>query len=73
MAARVTWTRTAREQLREAARLLRPDDPQIGSALREEAKKAARSIAAFPEIGRVVPELEDPLVRELIVWPGDTE
>lgn len=70
MATRVTWTKTAREQLREAARRLRLDDPKIGLALREETKKAARSIRTFPEIGRVVPELEDPLVRELIVWHG---
>lgn len=70
MATRVTWTKSAREQLREAAGLLRLDDPQSSSALREEVKKAQRSIRSHSEIGRKVPELENPLVRELIVWHG---
>lgn len=67
MAYPVRLSRSARRDLEEIVRYISLDDAgraaEFGRLLIEKAK----ALGDFPEIGRVVPELGDPTVREIIV------
>ncbi|HEX6100054.1 MAG TPA: type II toxin-antitoxin system RelE/ParE family toxin [Thermoanaerobaculia bacterium] len=44
------------------------DSPRYAAALIRDAREAARSLQQFPKRGRIVPEENDPNVRELFVF-----
>jgi len=70
MAARrrqIVWTRRAREGLDDAIAYIAKDSPQNALELLEQALAVAESLDRFTERGGMVPELEDPTVRELFV------
>ena len=67
MARRITWTESAWQELECAASFIERDSPRYAAALVTEAKDAARSLRKFPRMGRIVPEVRDESVRELIV------
>jgi plasmid stabilization system protein ParE len=46
---------------------IRRDSPSAAETFLQRVFTAVRSLPAFPERGRVVPELEDPSVREIFV------
>jgi toxin ParE1/3/4 len=64
---RVTWTDEARSALDEAVSYIAQDSPQGARSVLEQALEAAASLAAMSERGRVVPEQDDPAIRELFV------
>ena len=68
MARRVVWTKPGWANLEAAAEYLAQDSPRYAAALVRETREAARSLANFASRGRVVPEINDPSVRELFVW-----
>ena len=67
MAQRVAWTETAWRDLERIADYIAEDSPGYAAALVRRVRDRARSLEEMAERGRVVPELEEPPVRELIV------
>ena len=67
MARKVKWTEAAWSDLEEAADYIAKDSPHYAAAFVRETRDAARSLAYLAERGRVVPEFDDPSIRELFV------
>jgi plasmid stabilization system protein ParE len=63
----VTWSRSAESALDEVVTHINQDSPANARQVLVAALKAAASLAALAERGRVVPELADPTIRELLV------
>jgi len=61
------WTETAWRDLEEVADYIAKDSSHYGAAFVREARDAARTLAYLSERGPVVPEFNDPSVRELFV------
>ena len=71
MAARVrevVWAESARDALDEVIEYIAQDSQPAAIQVLEEALRAASSLATFSERGRIVPELNDPTVREVFVF-----
>lgn len=67
MARRVAWTETAWRDLERIADYIAEDSPGYAAALVRSIRDRARSLEEMAERGRVVPELDQPTVRELLV------
>lgn len=67
MAREVRWGEPALEDLHQAADYIARDSRHYAQALIDKAADAARSLVDFPEVGRRVPQIHDPNVRELFV------
>jgi toxin ParE1/3/4 len=67
MARKVIWAESALSDLEQTAEFIAKDSPRYAGAFVDEVRDAARSLARFSERGRVVPELQNPTVRELFV------
>lgn len=63
----VAWSLLATRDLESIVEHISRDSEFYAAAVARELVAAARSLAIFPERGRVVPEYEDPVVREIIV------
>jgi toxin ParE1/3/4 len=71
MAARVrevVWAQSARDALDEVIEYIARDSQQAAVQVLEEALRAGASLATLSERGRIVPELNDPTIRELLVF-----
>jgi plasmid stabilization system protein ParE len=66
MACRVIVTPRASADLREIVRFIRRDNPQRAQTFADELIRNARALGEWPEMGRIVPELKDPAVRETV-------
>lgn len=66
---RVVWTVGARVALGEAIAYVAGEAPGRARALLERVLHSAASLADLSERGRIVPESDDPAVRELLVRP----
>ena len=67
MARKIVWTESAWRDLEETAEYIAKDSLHYAAALVRQIREAARSLAHLSERGRIVPEFNDPSVRELIV------
>lgn len=67
MARDVVWTETAWRDLEHVADYIAQDSPGYASAFVERLRDAASSLAELAHRGRMVPELGEPSVRELLV------
>jgi plasmid stabilization system protein ParE len=67
LARAVVWTRRARSDLHLAVAHIAADSPAAARTFASAVVEAGRSLARLSERGRVVPELSDPAVRELIL------
>jgi len=65
---RVRWTEPAWDNLERQAAYIAQDSPRYAAALIRDARDAARSLRQFPNRGRVVPEENNPSIRELFVF-----
>lgn len=65
----VVWALRARQALEDALTYVAQDSPQNASNLAARVIERADSLAEFSERGRIVPELDDPSLRELLVNP----
>ena len=66
---RVRWGASAHRQLDEATAYVAQDSPQNAVELLERLLAAAESLHELAERGSIVPEVEDPQIRELYVRP----
>jgi toxin ParE1/3/4 len=67
VARQVAWAETAWRDLERIADYISEDSPGYAAAFVRRVRDRARSLEEMAERGRVVPELEEPAVRELIV------
>ena len=67
MARRVAWTEAAWRDLERIADYIAEDSPGYAAAFVRSIRDRARSLEELAARGRVVPELGQPTVRELIV------
>ena len=63
----VVWTAEALRMLEEIERFIAQDNPQRASAFIDRLLEKVDAIASFPNMGRVVPELSQPEIREILV------
>jgi addiction module RelE/StbE family toxin len=63
----VAFSPSARRDLRDIVRYISLDSPDRALRLGELLVSSVKRLADFPEMGRVVPELNDPSIREIIV------
>lgn len=63
----VIWTPGARTDLDEIVTFIASDSPTAALAFLEEVSSKAESLSALSERGRIVPELADPRIRELLL------
>ena len=64
----VIWAESAREALDAVIGYIAQDSQQAAVQVLDEALRAGASLATFAERGRVVPELNDPSIREVFVY-----
>jgi toxin ParE1/3/4 len=62
----VILTPQAQEDLGKIVRYIARDNAARARSFGNELIDRALSVGAFPELGRVVPELDDPAVREVV-------
>ena len=67
MARTIVWSEPAWHDLEQVADYIAQDSLHYAATFVREVRDAARSLATFAERGRIVPELNDPAVRELLV------
>jgi plasmid stabilization system protein ParE len=68
MAGEVAWSPEAVEDLESIASYIERDSPFYARAVVSRIVELADQLRQFPNAGRVVPELNDPLVRERFVY-----
>ena len=69
MAYRLTWSPTARFDLRDIFAYIAEDDPIAARKFIQGLFHAVERLPSFPESGRIVPEFGDPAIREVIRRP----
>jgi len=62
----VIWTQTALDDLAGIRDFIARDSVYYAEKFIDDAFKATEQLEIFPEIGRVVPERNDPVFREII-------
>jgi plasmid stabilization system protein ParE len=67
VAREVVWAPRARSDARLALDYIHRESPEAARRFATALVTAARSLAELSERGRIVPELEDPSVRELLL------
>jgi toxin ParE1/3/4 len=67
VARRIAWTESAWRDLERIADYIAEDSPGYAAAFVRRVRDRARSLDEMAERGRVVPELDQPSVRELVV------
>jgi toxin ParE1/3/4 len=67
VAREVVWAPRARSDARLALDYIQKESPEAARRFATALVTAARSLAELSERGRIVPELEDPSVRELLL------
>jgi len=60
------WTRRAIEDVRSIRQFIEQNSPHYAQLVSERLIASVERLPAFPQSGRVVPEIDDPTVREII-------
>jgi toxin ParE1/3/4 len=66
---RVTWSPLADEQVDNAIEYIAADRPSVALDWLEKLLHDVEPLAHFPDLGRVVPELQRDEIREILVAP----
>ena len=69
MAFALTWSPTARLDLWDLLSYIAESDPQAAAEFGRSVLKSIERLADFPESGRIVPEFNDPTIREVVRRP----
>ena len=67
MARAVEWAGRAKSDLRLAVEYIRKDSPKSAKAFLGQVFETTRLLSSFSERGRVVPDFNDPAVRQVLV------
>src|SRR4051794_24956419 len=68
MARRIIWSRGASDDIDEIAAYIARDSIRYASKVLDKIISALERAAMFPNAGRELPERNDPIVREMIVY-----
>jgi plasmid stabilization system protein ParE len=63
----VRWTLQAADDLKAITEFIAADSPHYASLFAMDVLAAVERLVPFPHSGRTVPELDDPLVREILL------
>lgn len=66
---KVTWAPLAREQTADAFAFISAQRPSAAVRWFDDVIERAGSLSAFPDMGRMMPEVGRPEVREVVVEP----
>jgi len=69
MVCKITWSPRALEDLRDAVRYIRRDDPEAARRFGLKLIEKAETLANFPERGRVIRKFQNPMIREIFLGP----
>ena len=69
MGVRVRWSESALDDLDRALAYIAADNPGAAKKLGRKARESTRKLKDYPDSGRVVPEIQNIEIRELIVGP----
>jgi toxin ParE1/3/4 len=64
---KIVWTLRSREDLRDIATFIAKDNPAAALKLGDLIFARVDTLEKFPELGRVVPERNQPNLREIVV------
>jgi toxin ParE1/3/4 len=67
MAKSVVWTETASNDLERAIEYIHQDSPGYALSFLYDTLERAKVLNLFPHGGRIVPEINDPNVREIFI------
>lgn len=62
----LVWTRRAIEDVQSIRQFIAQDSPHYALLVTQQLIASAERLPAFPQSGRIVPEVNDPTVREVI-------
>src|SRR5438105_15588202 len=65
--AEVRWTPQALDDLEAICLFIGRDAPSVAAVFAQRTFDATDRLATFPESGRIVPEMNDPIFREIIL------
>ncbi len=60
------WTRRAIEDVQSIRQFIAQDSPHYAELVRQQLIAAVERLSTFPQSGRVVPEANNPAIREVI-------
>lgn len=63
---KIKWSKDSIDDLKEICRFIALDSPYYANLLKDRMFEMVEHLELFPEMGRKVPESDDPAVRELI-------
>jgi toxin ParE1/3/4 len=69
MATRIGWSPQALRDLKEIGAYIRKGNPRVAKAFVRALTEKVEALKKFPQLGRVVPEEDNSLVREIILRP----
>ena len=69
MAFKLIWSPSARFDLKDIAAYIAEDSPSAAERFVSSLFQAVERLTDFPESGRIVPEFNDPTIREVIRKP----
>jgi plasmid stabilization system protein ParE len=69
MAFKLIWSPSARLDLKDITAFIKEDSPLAAERFVKSLFQVVERLADFPESGRVVPEFDDPAIREVIRRP----
>jgi len=64
----VIWSNPARDDLKKIYDYIAGDSKYYAIRVSQEFIEKSERLAEFPQTGRTVPEIEDPNIRELIIY-----
>jgi plasmid stabilization system protein ParE len=65
MAVNLIWTQVAQDDLEEVIGYIRNENPSVAKSFSKLLIDQVELLADFPELGHVVPERDDPQIREI--------
>lgn len=65
--AEVRWTPQAADDLESTTEFISQDSPHYARLFATDIIEAVERLVDFPNLGRIVPEKNDPLIREIIL------
>ena len=69
MAHQLIWAPSARLDLKELASYIAETRPEVSARFVQSVFRTVEPLTCFPESGRIVPEFNDPALREVIRKP----
>jgi len=63
---KLVWTPLARDDLRAIVTYIARDNPEAARRVGEQILKCVETLSSMPDMGRMLPERQDPAIREIV-------